>query len=72
MITDRHVAAQWPLHALELRRRMVREIIDGPLPYAVADTSVVEAARIMLAERVDALPVVDEERRIVGILTGST
>jgi CBS domain-containing protein len=71
VIADRHVAAEWPLHRLELRTRLVREILEDCQPDTVPDAPMVDAAWVMLGNRVDALPVVDEEHRIVGVLTGS-
>jgi CBS domain-containing protein len=71
VIDDRQVAAQWPARAINLRSRRVAEILDGRRSYTVADARVVDAARVMLSRRLDALPVVDDEHRIVGIITGS-
>src|SRR6266508_1859116 len=57
VIDDRQVAAQWPERAINLRSRRVGDILDGRQSYTVADARVVDAARVMLSRRLDALPV---------------
>jgi CBS domain-containing protein len=71
VIDDRQVAAQWPARAISLRSSPVAKMLDGRQPHTVAAAPVLEAAQTMLSHRVDALPVIDDARRIVGILTGS-
>ncbi|WP_308442055.1 CBS domain-containing protein [Planosporangium flavigriseum] len=61
-----------------LRRRTARakaagetagELMSSPAITTRADTTIVEAARLMEAERVKRLPVVGEEGRLAGIVT---
>ncbi|MDT8307530.1 MAG: CBS domain-containing protein [Anaerolineae bacterium] len=60
----------WELNYL-LCQTEVEEIMT-PRPYTVsADASVGEAAQLMLAHKISALPVLDEEGRLVGIITES-
>jgi CBS domain-containing protein len=71
LLDDRQVAAQWPARATGLRSRRVDEAIDARQPRASADARVLDAAQTMLSHRAYALPVVDDERRVVGVLTAS-
>lgn len=66
-------------HLLEGRRRRVartkatgdvaRELMTSPAVTVFADTSVIEAARIVYGENVKRLPVIDELGRLVGIVS---
>ncbi len=46
--------------------------IMTPHPFAISpDATLAEAARMMLEHRISGLPVVDEERHVIGIITES-
>lgn len=45
------------------------DIMDAPGPSVTPETPVVEAVRKMLEHRVSGLPVIDEEGRLVGMIT---
>ena len=45
------------------------EIMTGDVITVTADTDVYEAGRLMIRHKVSGLPVVDEQRRIIGIIT---
>ncbi|MGD3112748.1 CBS domain-containing protein [Streptomyces sp. YGL11-2] len=49
--------------------RSAQDLMSAPAHTVRADDSVVRAARLMSAHRVERLPVVDEEARLVGMLT---
>jgi len=49
--------------------RTVDGIMSAPAVTVRADATVTEAARLMAAHRIERLPVVDEEARLVGIVT---
>ncbi|MEU6144525.1 CBS domain-containing protein [Streptomyces sp. NPDC047081] len=51
------------------RARTAAELMSTPAVTVHADTASAEAARIMLRHGVERLPVVDEENRLVGIVT---
>ncbi|MFI6875533.1 CBS domain-containing protein [Streptomyces sp. NPDC050400] len=56
----------------ELRRARARtagQLMSQPPVTAHADDSIAEAARIMAQHKVERLPVIDEEDRLVGIVT---
>jgi CBS domain-containing protein len=54
------------VHMTKARDIMTREVIT-----VSPDTGIVEVARILLEKRVNGLPVVDEEGRLVGIICQS-
>ncbi len=52
-----------------MRRLRARDVMSSPAVTVRPDTPVAEAARIMAQRRISGLPVVDEEGRLVGIVT---
>ncbi|MDR7591166.1 MAG: CBS domain-containing protein, partial [Armatimonadota bacterium] len=52
-----------------MRRLRAKDVMTAPAVTVRPDTPVVEAARIMARRRISGLPVVDEEGRLVGIVT---
>jgi len=52
-----------------MRRLRARDVMTSPVVTVRPDTPVVEAARLMARRRISGLPVVDEEGRLVGIVT---
>lgn len=74
ILDDRAVVSSWARDALGLHRRTVGELMRANPTRAVAvtrGTPLREAARLMLEREVDALPVVADDGRVVGVLTGS-
>ncbi|MFJ5833697.1 CBS domain-containing protein [Streptomyces sp. NPDC093089] len=51
------------------RERTVRELMTAPAVTVHAEQSVADAARLMVRRGVERLPVIDEEERLVGIVT---
>lgn len=49
--------------------RSVEGVMSSPPALVTADVPIQDAARLMLSRRISALPVVDEDRRLVGIVT---
>ncbi len=52
-----------------MRRLRARDVMTSPAVTVRPDTPVAEAARIMAQRRISGLPVVDEDGRLVGIVT---
>lgn len=78
ILDDRQALALWPFDAAGMHPHTIGEL----MPTSIGDKAVTGASvqpdvsahvagRLMLAQRVDALAVVDEFGRVVGILTGS-
>jgi CBS domain-containing protein len=77
VLDDRAVLAEWPLDVTGARHRTVGELIRaregcaGSAPRTTPAMSLRVAGRCMLELGLDALPVVDDLDRVVGIVTGS-
>lgn len=74
VLDDRAVVSAWARDALGLHRRTVGELMRATPTPAVAvtrGTMLREAARLMFERGADALPVVGDDGRVVGVLTGS-
>lgn len=72
VISDRGILTDLPVTAEHMAKRTIDDILPR-VPVATIHTSDTpgEAARVMLRVASDALPVLDEDERLVGILTGS-
>jgi len=71
VIDDRTLFAQWPMGPLALRRHSVRELVRPCTTCVLPDTDLQVVARVMVDESVDAVPVVDVDDRLIGVITGS-
>jgi len=78
VLDDRGVLAEWPLDAAGLHHRTIGELLRsqeiagaGGVPRTHPAVSVRQAGLLMLDLRVDALAVVDDLGRVVGILTST-
>ena len=70
MLSERDVLAHaWPDHPLR-QEALVREAMSSPVTIAPPHMDTVEAAAILVRDRIDALPVV-QEGALVGILTST-
>lgn len=77
VVEDRFALAEWPMEAVTQVRRTIGQLMHetntSPLscPRIGCAAPVEEAGRVMLSEGVDALPVVNDDGTVVGIVTGS-
>ena len=69
VIADRAVFSQWPMGPLALRRHSVREIMRERTSCVLPDAALQDAAAVMVADGVDAVPVIDADGALVGIVT---
>jgi acetoin utilization protein AcuB len=58
----------WELHYL-LSKVKVGDIMTNDVITTTADTPIEEAAHLMAAEKIGGLPVIDEDKRVVGVIT---
>lgn len=70
VLADRHVVAGWPTDTSDLRVTRVRDLLGAPAPTVTAESTLAEAARAMVGAHTEALAVVDDSGRPVGIVTG--
>jgi CBS domain-containing protein len=70
VLSDRNILAEVPATADNLGRRKVREVLAMvPLVSVSPTQSPIVAARIMADNAVEAVPVLDDRDRLVGIIT---
>jgi CBS domain-containing protein len=71
LLADRAVAAEWVGRPMAFGRHVVADACSEIQPMVARDATLVVAARIMRHCGTDAVVVVDNDRRPVGVLTGS-
>lgn len=71
VIDDRTVFAEWPMGPLALRRRTVRELLRPCTSCVLPDTELQVVAQAMVDDVVDAVPVVDVDGQLIGIVTAT-
>ncbi|MEU7824756.1 CBS domain-containing protein [Catellatospora sp. NPDC049111] len=71
VISDRAIVAAWAAEPGCLSARHVSSVLDSTPAAVDADAAVVDAARLMCGNHVDAVAVVDRRGCAVGIITGS-
>ncbi|WP_377273862.1 HPP family protein [Peterkaempfera sp. SMS 1(5)a] len=67
-VSDRGVALAWPADPVALRLRPVRDVVDA-CESVTPDCAVDRAAQVMWWRRLEALPVVDGDGTVHGIVT---
>lgn len=71
VIDDRTLFAEWTSGPLAMRHRKVRDLLPPCTTCVLSDSEIQMVARAMARGGTDAVPVVDREGRLVGIVTGS-
>lgn len=72
VLDDRLVAAEWVGDALRMRRTTIGQVLlaDSDRPASIhRDTPVHQAARALLRQRAEALPVIGDDGRVAGLVT---
>ena len=70
VLSDRNVLAEVPATAEYLGRRRVSEVLaQVPSAFTLPTASPLDVAEVMAANAVEAVPVVDDAGRLVGIVT---
>ena len=57
--------------AMPLKQRRVRDLISPRLLTAGPDTEIAQIARVLYEEHVGSLPLIDEDKNLVGLITRS-
>jgi CBS domain-containing protein len=70
VLDARELALNWPRGPFDAHRIPLRRLLGGGVrPQAKADDDLATVARAMLSARTDALPVVDDDGRLLGLIT---
>ena len=68
MVTDRDIVIKGLIDGIDVATLTARDVMSGPILYCRADEEVEDAVRLMEEHEVRRLPVIDENKRMVGIL----
>lgn len=72
VLSDRNLLAEVPATAENMSRRRVGEVLAMvPVVHIAPSEPPVRAAQLMVANSVEAIPVIDERSRVVGTVTES-
>lgn len=71
VIDDRTLFAEWTSGPMAMRHRKVRDLLPPCTTCVLPDSEIQMVARAMVRGATDAVPVVDRDGRLVGIVTGS-
>ena len=69
MVTDRDIVCKGIADGKDLSTLTARDLMSGPIVYCRADEDVEDAVRIMEEHAIRRLPVINEEKRMVGMLS---
>ncbi len=70
VLEERDLALRWPPGPFEAHRVRLRRLVrGGPQPQARSGDALATVARTMLVARTDAVPVVDDGGRLLGLVT---
>jgi CBS domain-containing protein len=69
MVTDRDIAVRAFANSLDPAQLKARDVMSKPIIYCTANEELEDAVRIMEREQVRRLPVIDENHRMVGMLS---
>jgi CBS-domain-containing membrane protein len=69
VLDDRRIALEWPRGPGRDLGGRVGELVTGRARCVLPGTPVKDLARLMLRDRADAVPVVDGQGRLIGIVT---
>jgi predicted transcriptional regulator len=68
MVTDRDIACRGLADGRDITRLTARDVMSSPIFYCSADDDVQNAIRTMEQKKVRRLPVINEKKRMVGML----
>jgi CBS domain-containing protein len=69
MVTDRDIAIKAFVDGKDPASLTARDVMSGPILYCRTEEDIDDAARLMEQHQVRRLPVIDENKRMVGILS---
>jgi CBS domain-containing protein len=69
MVTDRDIVCKGLADGRDVESLTARDVMTGPIVYCRADEDIDDAVRIMEDHQIRRLPVIDEDKRMVGMLS---
>jgi CBS domain-containing protein len=69
MVTDRDIVCKGLADGKDVSSLTARDVMTGPIVYCRADEEVDDAVRIMEEHEIRRLPVINEDKRMVGMLS---
>ena len=69
MITDRDICCRGLVDGKNAHTLTARDVMSKPIVYCKADDDVVEAVRLMEERKIRRLPVINDKKRMVGIVS---
>lgn len=69
MVTDRDIVCKGLADGKDIATLTARDLMTGPIVYCRTDEDVEDAARIMEEHAIRRLPVINENKRMVGMLS---
>jgi CBS domain-containing protein len=71
LVDDRTVLALWPMGPVAIRQARIGDYVRRHTSCVLPDTSAHAVARVMIEDGVDAVPVVDDDGHLLGLVTSS-
>ena len=71
IVDDRTLLALWPMGPIAIRQARIGDFVRHRTTLVLPGTPVRSVARVMIEDGVDAVPVVDDEGVLVGLITTS-
>lgn len=71
VVDDRTLVALWPMGPVAIRQARIAEFVRHRTACVLPDADIREVAVIMIDDRVDAVPVIDADGRLIGLVTAS-
>ena len=69
MLTDRDITVRGVAQGLDPDATAVSDIMTGEVEFATADQDTAEVMRVMGDKQIRRMPVVDQDRRLIGIVS---
>lgn len=69
MVTDRDIVCKGLADGKDVDSLTARDVMSGPIIYCRAEEEIDDAVRIMEEHEIRRLPVINEEKRMVGMLS---
>ena len=68
MVTDRDITCRGLADGRDVNSLCARDVMSGPIIYCMAEEEVEDAVRLMEEKQIRRLPVINDQKRMVGML----